>query len=968
MLRLTTLGALDLRDRVGQPVRDLLAQPKRIALLVHLVLEGRRGPVPRDKVLAMFWPESDEARARNALSQALYHLRQGIGPDLVESQGTTLSVAADALWCDAVVFDEALARGEVELALDLYKGEFCPALFVSGAAAVEEWVDATRRDQRRRLHDAARQAVRRATEAGDTATAARIARRALALVPEDERDVRLHLAAIDRGGDLTGALALYAEYARRISAELETEPSPETVALVEQMKRRRSAAVAQVREEAPAQLGAGDERRASLERRSPPAGIAAISEPPRRAPGRRRTVLMAVAVVLIGVWGFTASARLGGGGADPGATRAIAVFPFTVRGGDSIAVPGDAMADLLAATLGGLDEVRAIDPRSSVTAAAGATPDPARGAELGRTLGARYFVLGDLVEHAGQLQVNGALYDVRRPERALASASVTGDTAALFGVVDELAGRLLASVVVGRDTSLTQLAAATTASLPALKAYLRGERALRAGLDARAAVAFREAALLDTTFALAQYRLALVANWTTVPGIEDPGVWAAVATRHSTRLTPLGRDLLEAFRAYKLTLPGSTDRYRAIVQSHPDNFEAWYMLAESEFHYGPWNGEPATHARTSFERALALDPNNSHALIHLARIAALEGRRDEVATIAGRQIALNAEADRTIEMRAMLAWARGDTASTRQIRDEAVTADETVDYGLVSTYAAYALDLPAASAIARRVRRRARTKLIGIYMDRMIEETRLAMGRWGEADTARIAAGGDVRWRRESMALAAAERALDVPLERVRALRRAIAADRPYVPLAQQGATLDPSAGEPMRLHLLTLLDLRLGDSAAARVHTDSLRDLLPRVTLAERTAVQVLVLSNESARLRADGKFGEALALAERMPYELFTVRYAHTLSRERFARAELLRALGRDEEALRWYLIIPAFWDLPLLAPARLRAAEQLEKLGQRDEARLRYSQVLEILANADREFRPLVDSARAGLDRIR
>ena len=104
MLRLTTLGAIDLRDRLGRPVREVLSQPKRIALLIHLVLEGRRGPVARDRLCAMFWPESDETRARNALSQAVYHLRQSIGPDLLVGQGPTLELAADQVWCDALVF------------------------------------------------------------------------------------------------------------------------------------------------------------------------------------------------------------------------------------------------------------------------------------------------------------------------------------------------------------------------------------------------------------------------------------------------------------------------------------------------------------------------------------------------------------------------------------------------------------------------------------------------------------------------------------------------------------------------------------------------------------------------------------------------------------------------------------------------------------------------------------------------
>ena len=146
MLRLTTLGAVDLRDGRGRSIRDVLTQPKRVALLAYLAIEGARAPVQRDRLLALFWPESDEARARNALSQALHHLRQALGQGVIESQGPQrIGVDGEQLWCDATQFTLALDRGEVDLALDLYRGEFCPALFASGAPELEQWLDEQRR-------------------------------------------------------------------------------------------------------------------------------------------------------------------------------------------------------------------------------------------------------------------------------------------------------------------------------------------------------------------------------------------------------------------------------------------------------------------------------------------------------------------------------------------------------------------------------------------------------------------------------------------------------------------------------------------------------------------------------------------------------------------------------------------------------------------------------------------------------
>src|SRR5689334_8360992 len=76
-LRLTTLGGLALADGDGVP---LAAPPprRRLALLAVVAASGERG-VSREKLLAWFWPEGAEERARHALTQTLYALRRDVG-------------------------------------------------------------------------------------------------------------------------------------------------------------------------------------------------------------------------------------------------------------------------------------------------------------------------------------------------------------------------------------------------------------------------------------------------------------------------------------------------------------------------------------------------------------------------------------------------------------------------------------------------------------------------------------------------------------------------------------------------------------------------------------------------------------------------------------------------------------------------------------------------------------------------
>jgi DNA-binding SARP family transcriptional activator len=53
------------------PLGGRVSQRRRLALLAVLALAGGR-PLSRDKLLALFWPESDTERARHSLASLLY--------------------------------------------------------------------------------------------------------------------------------------------------------------------------------------------------------------------------------------------------------------------------------------------------------------------------------------------------------------------------------------------------------------------------------------------------------------------------------------------------------------------------------------------------------------------------------------------------------------------------------------------------------------------------------------------------------------------------------------------------------------------------------------------------------------------------------------------------------------------------------------------------------------------------------
>ncbi|MEZ4416901.1 MAG: hypothetical protein R3E10_14215 [Gemmatimonadota bacterium] len=138
--RLRTMGGVDLTDADGRRVSAVLAQPKRLALLVYLAIEGSDSPVSRDSIVALLWPESSQARARRNLRNSLHFLRSALGTDVVESIGH-----------DQVLLDHSVIQWDgheptsAPREID-HAGGFLEGFHISGATQEwEEWVDRVRR-------------------------------------------------------------------------------------------------------------------------------------------------------------------------------------------------------------------------------------------------------------------------------------------------------------------------------------------------------------------------------------------------------------------------------------------------------------------------------------------------------------------------------------------------------------------------------------------------------------------------------------------------------------------------------------------------------------------------------------------------------------------------------------------------------------------------------------------------------
>lgn len=257
-IELCLLGLTELR-RDDEDLHSFIAGPKRLALLVYLALHRPRSFQRRDALLPLFWPESGQKAARNALSNMLYHMRRGLGEGVITSRGAEeVGVQTGQLWVDVIAFEEALDRGDLREALELYQGDLMEGFHVPGAApAFDHWLGRERDRLRRCAAEGAWALAEEAEGTGRVAAAQTWAKEAASRAPlSEEAQMRL-IELLARTGDRAGAMATYESFAGRLRQEWEIEPSEAMRTLV---GRIRTSAGPPLTRPAPAQAKEPDER------------------------------------------------------------------------------------------------------------------------------------------------------------------------------------------------------------------------------------------------------------------------------------------------------------------------------------------------------------------------------------------------------------------------------------------------------------------------------------------------------------------------------------------------------------------------------------------------------------------------------------------------------------------------------------------------------------------------------------
>lgn len=235
---------------------------KALALFIYLALESRQHS--RDDLVSLLWPESDEVQGRASLRNALFQMRsllQGVASHdgsawITSEQGFLKFHRSSDLELDIEFIQRAFSLTNARLstnqqdrqarltflqaAVDAYRADFLAGFNVQDALPFEQWAGVQREAWHRRMSQIFDRLSQLHIDGGELSYALDTTNRWLTHDALNEavyqRLMQVHLIT----GDRTAALQVYEACRQMLSRELHSQPGPETLALVERIKMRRT--------------------------------------------------------------------------------------------------------------------------------------------------------------------------------------------------------------------------------------------------------------------------------------------------------------------------------------------------------------------------------------------------------------------------------------------------------------------------------------------------------------------------------------------------------------------------------------------------------------------------------------------------------------------------------------------------------------------------------------------------------
>lgn len=637
----------------------------------------------------------------------------------------------------------------------------------------------------------------------------------------------------------------------------------------------------------------------------------------------------------------------------------VAVLPFHTVGPD-VDLWREGMVDVLSTAMDATGQFRSSDPRAVLNRWAKShrdpdeLPEPTEAADVAGPLGAGRMILGSVIRTGPEsLRLAADLYSVRWLRKE-GSATVEGPEDEVTGLVDRLTVELLKSAVGGEFPDL-RVSAITTQSPAALRAYLQGEQAFRRARWDEAREALTRAIEIDSTFALALYRLGLAYGWSLSVYADELARYLDAANRHSAGLPRRDSVLILAnARLYQGDLD-AISLFERLSSLYPDDLEVWYGLGEAYFHMGTQRGVDRSRVLRPLERAFEIDSTFAPAIPHIIHVAHAQSDSALVGIWTRRYLELDSTSEHAHAVRVASALRYGapeDSAEAHRALDNlpagsvhellcmCLSGIETLEYTEVTSFAALQNSrLPGSErswvrqALSREYLRRGR-------VDDAVQQLESALALAPDID--------------DQMRFGLAS-----------AYAVGVARGSTYVDLV---ARLARSRSGPQDAAWRAILAAHQGRLQEARNlaltlerHADSLAAAGDSVGARTQTGLAWAVRGHLSAVA------GEADSAVARFRRALDAISGYLLWQRDlqRYWLATLIEARGREEEAIEIYGML--YWTPWLEGPGYLRRARLHERRDERELAMRYYARFVELWGDADPGLQPQVRDARRALERL-
>jgi|GEM_PF-2864551 len=592
MIDVCLLAGVGIR-RDGRPV---LLQPRRMLLFAYLLLEGRGRAVRRDQLVALFWPDADGERGRNALRQSIFALRAGLGADVIVASGSAELLVREAeVRCDAWALLDAVDAADHPAVDRLYRHEFLAGgAYGADTPELERWLEETRARFRRLTIMAVRALADRPMLPADERR--RYIERWSALEPYDETAAMRLVDILLAAGDRSTAVVAYRAFAARLRTDLEIEPSAAFDQMVSGARAGEGVAFTASAPASPASTAA----------RAP----VVSSRPQARARWRWALAPAAILVLLVG----TLSMR-----------RAVDASLVEIEA--FVATPG--APDVQREAVGAAERMR-----GALAGVAGVSVSRGVGG-AGRGVISRRRAPGTVVS-GGVERVDAGRWRMWATVHAVESDMLLQRTEAEGAVRDSVLSAVIdrVSAVVATRLDMTVHWGKTLhrpTSLTALEQYQSAFEAVRAG-DAAAGIArFRAAWRSDTAFVFAGIMAATNALAIDAYALGD-SLLVALAPFEPGMLPLERQQLLRARALARADVPGTLAASRAVAQLEPT---APFLLAQyGEDAYLAGRSEEALAALDAFDaRTAGATPDPGHAAIRASALHSLGRFRDELRVV-----------------------------------------------------------------------------------------------------------------------------------------------------------------------------------------------------------------------------------------------------------------------------------------------------------------------------------------------